>query len=188
MSKKSPFSAPFGSLRADERGHLALVSIETHSILCMKRAAMTPAPRTDAEIRDAVHKTANIIREVLGGRPEDMRILCNRAEVAMRIRLRGAAKTGVCRADFECCACIAKCALNAHVEYVKRDGRDVLLMFRSEFERVRHAQAATLRREAVLAAARQLVDYMGALGAGLLGIGGLCWLLGRWAAQGSTAA
>ena len=149
---------------------------------------MMPTPRTDAQIRDAVHKTAGVIRELLGGKPEDTRILCSKSEVAIRIRLRGAAKAGVCRADFECCAYISKCALNAHVEYVKRDGRDVLLMFRSEFELARRAQAATLRREAVLAAARQLVDYMGALGAGLLGIGGICWLLGRWAAQGSTAA
>lgn len=145
----------------------------------MKIATMMPTPRTDAQIRDAVHKTAGVIRELLGGKTEDTRILCSKSEVAIRIRLRGAAKTGACRADFDCCCYIARCALNAHVECMRRDGRDVLLLFRSEFERVRHAQAATLRREAVLSAARQLVDYLGALGAGLLGIGGICWLTSR---------
>lgn len=140
---------------------------------------MIPAPRTDAQIRDAVHKAAGVIRELLGGKPEDTRILCNKTEVCIRLKLRGVAKKGVCRADFDCCCYIAKCALNAYLDSVKRDDRDVLLVFRSEFELVRHAQAATLRREKFLSAARQVVDFLGALGVGLLGIGTLCWLLGR---------
>ena len=140
---------------------------------------MTPAPRTDAQIRDAVHKTAGVIRELLGAKAEDTRVLCNKREVCIRIQMLGASKKGVCRADFECCAYIAKCAINAHVECMKRDGRDVLVVFRSTFELVRHAQAATLRRQNFLSAARQLVDYLGALGVGLLGMGVILWLLGR---------